>query len=224
MYLVGKYVITHSIHAALHVFMFFIIFQSFSLSFLLTNINIVTNCYIHSLIFHNLVSYSRMSFIVLRLIYVATFALIDAVSIGLVRDVSLIIPSYNSLTVYASSCNDCLCAMCHSNSTDPILSFNCYLISSNQVECEMLTASAYNNSHTFLLRRNASSTFYFRQLPSENELVATTVVATTTISGECSKRLSTFIQSLMQILSVCSSYVLSLLLSWQNRMGCSSFD
>ena len=75
--------------------------------------------------------------------------------------------------------------MHYSNSTDPILSFNCHLVHGNQVACQMFTSSAYNSSQTHYLEDDTSSIFYVRQLPTENqfeETMPTTATQTTIMS------------------------------------------
>ena len=121
-----------------------------------------------------------MNLTVVFCVTVATLSMIDAIPIGIIQNVSLIIIPEENITSYASSCNECLCTMHYSNSDDPILSFNCHPVPANQVACQMFPSSAYNRSYRHHLEVDANSIFYFQQLPTESQFAVTTLTATYT--------------------------------------------
>lgn len=57
-------------------------------------------------------------------------------------------------------------------------SLNCYVNDGNNVTCQMFTTDMYLNSSFFQIIGDARSTFYFRSLPSINELTTASTITT----------------------------------------------
>ena len=91
----------------------------------------------------------------------------SALHIGKIYNASLGTDLFN-LTINASTCEECLCLMMNSTSTDFIQSFNCLTSEINDVNCELFTNATYFNSSFYQMIAQLNSTFYFQQLPSIN--------------------------------------------------------
>lgn len=102
---------------------------------------------------------------------------IGAVPVGLIPNSSLALSSSN-ITIQQSSCKKCVCMMFNATSNITFQSLNCYVNDGNNVTCQMFTTDMYLNSSFFQIIGDARSTFYFRSLPSINELTTASTITT----------------------------------------------
>ena len=110
------------------------------------------------------------------LLHCVAITAIHAVQLGVITNSSLIL-SNPSVPVTRTTCDECLCAMFNSTGNGSILALNCHTNTANSVTCEMFTLETYLTSSNFGMVSNASSSFFFRQLPSVNISETTSVTA-----------------------------------------------
>ena len=99
-----------------------------------------------------------------------------AVRVGIIPNVSLVI-SDSTETMTAATCDECLCAMFSTGGNASVSALNCHVSLTTRTTCQIFTADTYRTSSILRMDRNRSSTFFFRQLPTNNG--ADTTVMTT---------------------------------------------
>ena len=102
-----------------------------------------------------------------------------AARVGIIYNTLLTIAPPSSMTMNRSTCHECVCAMLKSTGNSSIVSFHCYKKSNNSVECRLFTKINYSASHVTSIEINLNSTFYFLQLPPNNQ---STIVTTNTVT------------------------------------------
>jgi hypothetical protein len=106
-----------------------------------------------------------------------------AMPVGVIRNALLrLIPSSNS-TLNRSTCNECLCTMLMTIENSSIASLNCYIMDMNWVVCQLFTTANYQISSFYQIETNFNSTFYFLQLPSNNQATITMANTVKTTEG-----------------------------------------
>jgi hypothetical protein len=115
-----------------------------------------------------------MKFLAMIIIYLVANNAVSAVSIGLIRNASLMMISSSNITLNRSTCDECLCAMLMSTGNSSIVSFNCYIKQITSVVCQLFTVTDYQISTFYQVDTNFNSIFYFLQLPLNDQLQMTT--------------------------------------------------
>ena len=134
-----------------------------------------------------LCTYSQMKLIIITIIsffFLAFDNAVLALRVGLIRNVSLAILPFSNITMNASTCNECRCTMLKSIGNSSIVSFNCYEMNITSVVCQLFTKANYSLSFVNHIESNVYSTFYFLQLPSNNQSTMTTTNTITTFRGK----------------------------------------
>jgi len=130
-----------------------------------------------------------MQLIMLLIIFSGTIHRNRAVQIGIVHNASLILRNTLFNTINALTCENCLCSMQNMSENSSIVSLNCYTQYVNGVICELFTKTNYQNSSDYQIVVNASSIFYFLELPptvTQHPLATTTTTTTTSVSTTAS--------------------------------------
>jgi hypothetical protein len=111
-----------------------------------------------------------MMLLALNLVFFCVLTTVGSIRVGIIKNASLF-TNCSYLTMNASTCNECSCAMLYPVQNVSILSLNCYVNSSSSVSCELFIGVAYLSSCSYQIKNDLSSTFYFQQLPPINQLI-----------------------------------------------------
>lgn len=106
------------------------------------------------------VDYRKMKTSLQAVFCLVTLKAILGINIGVIHQASMVF-AYANTSMYASNCNECLCAMLMPSVNEFIVLMNCYTNSSNNVLCQMFSNSSSLNSSGFQLDSNVNSTCYF---------------------------------------------------------------
>ena len=87
-------------------------------------------------------------------------------------------------TINASTCHECLCESWNMPQNILVLSLNCHIISSNEVNCELFTMVVYFNSCSFHMENNSNSTYCFQLMPPSSQSVTIATKIERSLTGK----------------------------------------
>lgn len=111
---------------------------------------------------------------------------IVTMQVGIIKDTSLS-TSCAHPKMNASTCHTCLCEILYTTQNISVLSLNCYIISNNEVNCELFTKAIYLTSCSFHMENKSNSTYYFHQLPPNNQSITTATTMKDSLAGKSSQ-------------------------------------
>jgi len=124
-----------------------------------------------------------MKFIAIIIVFLTANNGISAVRVGIIRNTSLMLTDSSNITMNRSTCNECVCDMLTITGNSSIVSFNCYMNGIDRVVCQLFTMTDYWFSSFYKIETNFNSTFYFLQLPLNNQSEIATTGTVTTVEG-----------------------------------------
>ena len=117
------------------------------------------------------------------LVLLTTNSTIRARSVGIIRSSSLRLNPSSNITIYRSTCYECLCDMFTVTGN---VSLNCFMLNTSRVACQLFHEGDYQTSSSHQIQGNTNSIFYFLQLPSDHPSIMTTTNPLTTTEGKFS--------------------------------------
>ena len=127
-----------------------------------------------------------MKFIIMVLVLLTMNDTIIGRSVGVIRNSSLRLNPSSNITIYRSTCNECLCDMFTDTRNKSIVSLNCFILNTSRVACQLFNEGDYQTSSSYQIEINSNSIFYFLQLPSNDPPILTTTSRPAATEGKIS--------------------------------------